>query len=124
MSFKIRPLSSSIRAVNITVNRQPVEGSFHASGQPVICDNTSRQADGDLSFEIESCPMDGAPKLSLRSSDRSEGYRFFQEVFEKRIKQWAVNFQFNRPPAPFSHLKTYNELWAISEYTRRWIRRY
>jgi len=69
----------------------------------------------------------GKEKLLIENFNISlPNYRIYQLVFECWLKNWGLRMHYI-PPGIFSILEsldTYDGIWANSEYTQKWIRKY
>ncbi len=131
VSFEIESLDPRVNCVEMGVNRQAMELiPLEAPGRTQRCAVTvpaglGRGASLSLQIPGES-GTDGNPKLRVtRLALDLPGHRFYMRAFEHHYRGWAVRFQLNPPAlAMIDYLKTYDAVWANSEYTRRWIRTY
>lgn len=75
--------------------------------------------DGDLQ-------PDGISKMEISQFDLSlPQYRLYRSLFEQRLVSVAIRLQYYPPGASMlDYMDTYSKIWAISEFTRKWIKAY
>lgn len=70
--------------------------------------------------------LDGSPKFMITSVWSSlPQHRLYRLLFERLWRGIGIRLQYYPPGnSMLDYLDTYNAIWAISEYTRHWIRQY
>ena len=132
VKFHLSALDENVSSAKLSLNKTTIESvTFPAPKQSVPCVLTvppveahgfselTLQVDGDL-------PVDGNPKIEVSQLSLSlPHFRFYQELFERRLVGLAIRLQYYPPGASMlDYIDTYNSIWANSGFTRRWIKNY
>jgi glycosyltransferase involved in cell wall biosynthesis len=69
----------------------------------------------------------GRERIGIRNFEIDHPrYRLYRRVFERQLKSWALRLHYISPGvfSILDSLNTYQQIWANSEYTSRWIKKY
>ena len=76
-------------------------------------------------FSAPSLPEDGFPDLALTDFHLSHpAYRVYRQVFEKWLPHWRDRLLNPVPDDALPRIRSYDHVWSISEFTRRWTAAY
>jgi glycosyltransferase involved in cell wall biosynthesis len=133
--FDLAALDESVRQVQVLLDNQPL-GTFEVSTAPAfnrftfLLPGKGRQAFQELRLSAlgsDGAPIEGRTCLVLKNFVIDHpAYRLYEFLFERWMKSIAFRLE-ALPPGHYSimgSVDTYNAIWAISEFSRYWIKRY
>jgi glycosyltransferase involved in cell wall biosynthesis len=80
-----------------------------------------------MAVSRENVTSNGRAKIGIRNFEiENPRYRLYRRIFERQLKSWALRLHYISPGvfSILDSLNTYDQIWANSEYTRRWIKKY
>ncbi len=132
--FDIASCDASVRRVLVSVDNHLAETiDLAANGDPSHCHVLVPASNGDnrtltIYSESNAAPFEGAPIKMLMSHFEVEhpSYSVYRILFEGWLKKWGLKlYRIPSTVTPFlDRIKTYDALWAISEFSQSWITHY
>lgn len=131
ISFDVYGLDPQISQIRVCINNHSFDLIELKKGTSAthceVCISPIQGKNQEINIEsVGKVKPDGRPKLRIENINIDlPAYQFYRTVFEHRFKGWAIRLQYNPPAyAVLDYLKTYDIIWANSEYSRKWIRKY
>lgn len=132
--FDIASHDASVRRALVSIDKHLQQTIDLASdGDPSHCHLVVPASQGDhrtltIYSESDADPFEGAPVKMLLSHFEVEhpSYRVYRIVFERWFKKWGLMlYRIPSTVTPFlDRIKTYDALWAISEFSASWTKHY
>lgn len=131
-SFRLSAVDERVHSARVLLDKAQIERvEFPSPCQPQLCQVRipARQdrAYGELTICVDGdVPVDGLTKMEISSLwlDLPE-YRLYHRFFERGLVGIGIRLQYYPPSASMlDYIDTYGQIWANSEFTRRWIKYY
>ena len=131
-SFNLSALDEKVRSATLELDKVKIGNlDFPAPRQPapykLEIPGTRDRRHHELTISIDGdLAPDGISKMEISQLDLSlPQYRLYRSLFEHRLVGVAIRLQYYPPGASMlDYLDTYSKIWAISEFTRKWIKTY
>lgn len=132
VKFNLSAEQPGIGHATVYANGEPVEKvTLRSDGAPTPCTIKLNGKGLRASTITIKCPPPATTdRFCMALSDfqiEHPRYRFYQWLFEEKLKEWGLRL--HGVPEQLSttrieNLARYHTIWAISEFTRTWVRRY
>ncbi len=131
-SFRLSALDERVQSALILLDKVQVGRiRFPLPCQPVpyevVVPARQDRRHGELTICVDGdVPVDGLTKMEISSLWLSlPEYRVYKRLFERGLVGIGIRLQYYPPGASMlDYIDTYGQIWANSEFTRRWIRHY
>lgn len=132
VTFNVQRLDKRVREIQVLLDRQIVVEIRIDGDSPVACNFlvNGERSDQKREMIVKVCGVDeavGEPKMVVSDVNLSlPNHIIFQQLFKTQLTG-KVAYMLNFYPPAYSiveYLKTYDAVWACSDYSRRWIKKY
>ncbi|HRJ42963.1 MAG: glycosyltransferase [Caldilineaceae bacterium] len=141
VTFRVRNLSATDRLVDVWLDDQhiqcvvvpgegrsslcQVEVAGRAAGSAHRLHLKIDGASAQERFSLHSLPVDSFPHLAVTDFHLSHpAYRVYRQLFENWLPHWRDRLLNPVPGDAATRIQSYDDVWSISEFTRRWTLAY